>query len=129
MAKIKKRDYLIYGEILEYKGEKFRAIEVKVNECAGCYFMKFHNITHCPPNRRCKYYSRDWKTNIIYKKYIDMKDKQIKEYINDKLHNSAVLKEVIGTIAEHFESEFESLENEVRKLKRQLAEMNNKNEE
>ena len=58
-----------------------------------------------------------------------MKGKQIKEYINDKLHNSAVLKEVIGTIAEYFESEIESLENEVRKLKRQLEEMNNKNEE
>ena len=54
---------------------------------------------------------------------------EIKDFIRKELHNSHTLKNVMMVIAEHFESEIESLENEVRKLKRKLSEMNNKNEE
>lgn len=45
---------------------------------------------------------------------------EIKEYINEKLHNSAVLKEVIWTISEHFQGEIEALESKIRELEKQL---------
>lgn len=54
---------------------------------------------------------------------------EIKDFIRKELHNSHTLKYVMTVIAEHFQSEIDSLENEVRKLKKQLSEMNNKNEE
>lgn len=54
---------------------------------------------------------------------------EIKDFIRKELHNSHTLQNVMMVIAEHFQSEIDYLENEVRKLKTQLSEMNNKNEE
>lgn len=54
---------------------------------------------------------------------------EIKDFIHKELHNSHALQYVMMVIAEHFQSEIDSLENEVRKLKKQLSEINNKNEE
>ncbi|MEE0936476.1 MAG: hypothetical protein UIG52_00440 [Bacteroidales bacterium] len=57
------------------------------------------------------------------------KMEEIKDFIREELHNSHTLQNVMMVIAEHFQSEIDSLEYEVRKLKTQLSEMNNKNEE